>query len=250
MDSSDEFRNGRIGSLELNGRAGPNLLRGLLVATLIHGGVIATPGLLREFFGIWTLPPVEVETEYPDGVTFIIPPPIGTHVRPEPPAPPPVVPEFAIPVAVATPTEVDTTVIPDQADIPPAQPHFDPIESGTDGGGGESGAGYLAGHFDVVPSIEIWIPREVEPKLLSSNPQPDFPEMAKRARINGTVHIKVFVDRHGDVRRYQIVKENPSELGFGEEVLKVIPRWKFTPALQQNEPVGVWVTFPFKFEIK
>jgi TonB family protein len=60
----------------------------------------------------------------------------------------------------------------------------------------------------------------------------------------------LFVDVKGDVRRFHIVKADPRDVGFEDEVLKVIPRWKFTPALQQQRPVGVWVTIPVKFEIK
>jgi outer membrane biosynthesis protein TonB len=46
------------------------------------------------------------------------------------------------------------------------------------------------------------------------------------------------------------VQASPSDLGFEDEVLKVVPKWKFTPAVQQGRAVGVWVAIPFKFVCK
>jgi TonB family protein len=68
--------------------------------------------------------------------------------------------------------------------------------------------------------------------------------------VKGKVVIKVFVDKKGDVRKWEIMKATPPGLGFEEEAIKAIQKWKFTPAIQQNSPVGVWVAIPINFEFK
>jgi len=39
-------------------------------------------------------------------------------------------------------------------------------------------------------------------------------------------------------------------LGFEEEAVKAVLQWKFTPALQRENPVGVWVAQQIRFEVK
>ncbi|MBU1037261.1 energy transducer TonB [Patescibacteria group bacterium] len=100
-----------------------------------------------------------------------------------------------------------------------------------------------------IPSSDIFTPYEVASAPIV-NPRPDYPEMAKTAGVKGKVVIKVYVDKKGDVRQWEIIAAKPSNLGFEEEVIKVIRKWKFTPAIQQNNPVGVWIAIPFNFEFK
>jgi protein TonB len=102
---------------------------------------------------------------------------------------------------------------------------------------------------DFIPASSVFTPYEVAPAPIV-NPSPDYPEMAKTAGVKGKVVVKVFVDKKGDVRQWEIMAAKPSGLGFEEEVLKVIQKWKFTPAIQQNNPVGVWIAIPFNFEFK
>jgi outer membrane biosynthesis protein TonB len=42
----------------------------------------------------------------------------------------------------------------------------------------------------------------------------------------------------------------PENLGFEKEVEKIIDKWRFTPAIQQGNPVGVWIAIPFTFKVK
>jgi TonB family protein len=39
-------------------------------------------------------------------------------------------------------------------------------------------------------------------------------------------------------------------MGFEEAAVEAVLQWKFTPALQQNNPVGVWVAQTVTFKIK
>jgi protein TonB len=102
---------------------------------------------------------------------------------------------------------------------------------------------------DFIPSPETFTPYEVAPAPIV-NPSPEYPEMAKTAGVKGKVVVKIYVDKKGDVRQWEIMAAKPAGLGFEEEVIKVIQKWKFTPAIQQNNPVGVWIAIPFNFEFK
>ncbi|MDR1597221.1 MAG: energy transducer TonB, partial [Treponema sp.] len=47
-----------------------------------------------------------------------------------------------------------------------------------------------------------------------------YPPMALRAKIEGMVHLELFVDRHGQVQQIRILRENPENRGFGEAAIK------------------------------
>lgn len=254
MNSSEDFRKGRMGSFELAPKVGSNLLLGLLVATLIHEGIVATPIVLQEFFGIWTVDEVTVYSREQGQERTQIMPRIDVHPRPPRPLPPQPKPDLKKKwiAQIVEEEQVDTSKV---VSAPAPVDDWNPIEGGpVDSvdfpGGVDRAVTDLFRPEETIPAPDIYIVREVEPRALSSNAQPVFPEMAKMAKVGGVVHVNLYVDRHGEVRDYRIVKVKPKDLGFDEEVLKVVPRWKFTPALQQNRPVGVWVTIPVRFDIK
>lgn len=99
-----------------------------------------------------------------------------------------------------------------------------------------------------VPDPGTFIHYEKAPQPIV-NPQPEYPAMAKRDGVEGKVVVLIYVDENGDVREWRIMKAEPEGRGFEEEVIKVIQKWKFTPAIQQNKPVGVWIAIPFAFEL-
>ncbi|NIO27858.1 MAG: TonB family protein [Candidatus Latescibacteria bacterium] len=102
---------------------------------------------------------------------------------------------------------------------------------------------------DVIPSPDAFTPFEIPPQAILS-PKPAYPQMARDVGMEGFVLMKVYVDKKGNVKKWEVMKAEPTGLGFEEEVIKVIPNWKFTPAIQQNQPVGAWIAVPFNFEFK
>jgi protein TonB len=102
---------------------------------------------------------------------------------------------------------------------------------------------------DVIPPPTAFIPRELEPRLASMI-QPEYPAMAKSAGVAGQVWVQYYVDKNGDVCDVRIVKSVPTGLGFEDETIKAIKQWKFTPAIQDKHPVGVWVGQTIVFKIQ
>ena len=102
---------------------------------------------------------------------------------------------------------------------------------------------------DILPQPDEFVAFDEEPKLLSA-PEPDYPEMAKKAGVTGTVWVKVLVDIEGNVRDAIVVKESGVNAGFEESALQAARKRMYRPAMQNNQPVAVWVAYKVKFTLK
>ncbi len=86
-------------------------------------------------------------------------------------------------------------------------------------------------------------PAPVEPIV------PSYPETAAEAGIEGIVIVQAFVDENGDVTQMKVLKGVPNT-GLDESAMKAIQSTKFTPALQKESPVGVWISIPIRFKLE
>ncbi|MBA4312759.1 MAG: hypothetical protein C0417_09030 [Chlorobiaceae bacterium] len=77
--------------------------------------------------------------------------------------------------------------------------------------------------------------------------QPDYPEIARRAGVEGTVWIKILVDKEGKAKKAVVMKSD-AEI-FNEPAQKAALQWVFTPAMMNNGPVAVWAAVPFRFKL-
>ncbi|MBI4429427.1 MAG: energy transducer TonB [Ignavibacteriales bacterium] len=87
---------------------------------------------------------------------------------------------------------------------------------------------------------------EKEPVIVKSV-EPKYPEIALRAGLEGTVYIKMWVDKQGKVRKVIVLKSD-AEI-FNQNAIDAAMQWKYAPALMQQGPVSVWVAVPFKFRL-
>ena len=99
---------------------------------------------------------------------------------------------------------------------------------------------------DVMPDINDFVAVEVEPVVVVQV-DPVYPNVARLAEVEGTVYIKVLVDKEGKVKK-AVPVEGPEI--FYEEAIKASMKWVFKPALQRDKPVPVWVVIPFRFSMK
>ncbi len=74
-----------------------------------------------------------------------------------------------------------------------------------------------------------------------------YPELAKKAGIEGIVVVKVLVDENGDVIKAKLLKSHPL---LDEPALEAAMQFKFTPGLQKEQKVKVWMSVPFSFRLK
>jgi protein TonB len=75
-----------------------------------------------------------------------------------------------------------------------------------------------------------------------------YPEIAKRAGVEGKVYVLAFVDETGTVTDAKIIKG----LGAGcdEEALNAVKQTKFKPGKQRGKPVRVQVSIPIVFKLQ
>lgn len=87
-----------------------------------------------------------------------------------------------------------------------------------------------------------------KPPVAISQVQPKYPDAAMSENIEGTVYLKVFVDREGAVRDVSVIKSDSKV--FEQPSIDAIRQWRFTPALLQDKPVDAWIAVPFRFKLK
>jgi len=76
-----------------------------------------------------------------------------------------------------------------------------------------------------------------------------YPEIARKAGIEGQVVIYAKIDKKGSVIRTKVVKALGNS-GCNEAAIKAIKAVKWKPAMQRDKPVTVWVSVPVKFRLK
>lgn len=74
-----------------------------------------------------------------------------------------------------------------------------------------------------------------------------YPEMARRAGIEGRVTIQFIVNEQGDVENPRVIRGIGG--GCDEEALRVVSQAKFVPGLQRGRPVRVQFSLPIVFRL-
>lgn len=164
-----------------------------------------------------------------------------------------VAPSVAVAGPVAKPSVGIPVPVPD-AEVSPEQTFATQQELSQVSGPVSEGAG--AGQMieqDVqVENIEDdepppdFVPFEKEPVVIRKI-EPVYPELARKAGLEGTVWVKLWVDKEGKVRDVVILK-SASEI-FNQPSIDAAKQWKFTPALMKTGPVSVWISLSFNFKL-
>ena len=87
------------------------------------------------------------------------------------------------------------------------------------------------------PSEPLRVGGDVLPPVKLYAPPPAYPEMARRARIQGRVHLEAVIDTAGRVGSIRVVEGLP--LGLDRAAVEAVSTWRFEPATYQGEPVAV-----------
>ncbi len=75
-----------------------------------------------------------------------------------------------------------------------------------------------------------------------------YPEIAKRAGVEGKVYVKAFVDTKGNVTKVEVQKGIGA--GCDEAAMKAVKETKFKPGKQRGKPVNVQVSIPVVFRLQ
>jgi TonB family protein len=97
------------------------------------------------------------------------------------------------------------------------------------------------------PGINDFIPVETQPAI-TKRAMPEYPPLAKTARIEGTVWVKVLVDKTGKAKKAVTIKTDAEV--FNESAETATMKSSFSPAVMNGINVDCWVVVTYSFKIK
>jgi len=77
-----------------------------------------------------------------------------------------------------------------------------------------------------------------------------YPELARKAGIEGTVVVMAQISENGDVLKTNIHRSLGEDNGCDEAAIEAIRSIKWTPAKYEGKPVAVWISVPVKFRLR
>jgi periplasmic protein TonB len=181
-------------------------------------------------------------------------------VAPPPPPPPP--PPAAVVKVTKIETELDSGVLRQPTKIPEKikivkeeeqQSNTAGIIGGVPGGvpGGAAG-GVIGGIIGstTVPRIaapqRVRVSQGVTEGLLTRKVQPNYPPLAKTARIQGDVVLNAVISKTGSIENLRVMSGHPMLV---TSALDAVKQWKYRPYILNGEPVEVETTITVKFTL-
>jgi protein TonB len=76
-----------------------------------------------------------------------------------------------------------------------------------------------------------------------------YPEIARKAGVEGRVFVKAAIDENGNVFRTEIIKSLGNN-GCDEAAIEAIKKVKWIPAKQRDRAVKVWISIPVIFKLR
>jgi protein TonB len=183
-------------------------------------------------------------------MTFLVAPP---------PPPPPPPPPAAAPVKIVkqiqsdlvngqlrTPTKIPQKVqMIKEDEAPPPEMSTGGVVGGVPGGvpGGQMG-GVIGG---IISSTPVAVPKVATPQrvrvslgvsqgLLIKRVQPNYPPLARQARIQGTVLLQAEISKDGTIENLRLISGHPM---LAPAAIEAVKQWRYRPYMLNGEPVAV-----------
>jgi len=77
----------------------------------------------------------------------------------------------------------------------------------------------------------------------------EYPPLLRDAGVGGTVQVYFFIDEEGTVQKFQI-NESSGYQALDDAALAVAGVYRFSAALNRDNRVPVWVSFPITFLVR
>ncbi len=219
--------------------------------TVILSGIVEVIVL-----GILVLIPLIYTQALPKAMlsTLLVAPP-----PPPPPPPPPVKTTVIKPVArliqsgkLTQPRAIPKDVaVFKEAELPP-----DVINNTNQSGGvfgGIPGQGIMAGNGPGVPPppkpaapARIKQGGAVTAASIITQTKPEYPPLARQARIQGVVVLHAIIDKEGKVSQLEVVSGHPLLV---QSAIEAVKQWRYKPTQLNGEPVEVDTTIQVTFQM-
>lgn len=119
------------------------------------------------------------------------------------------------------------------------------VEGGVVGGtlGGQLG-GVLGGTGD----RPLRVGGDVKPPVAITKVEPEYTEIARKARIQGIVILEAIIDTQGNVTDVRVLK--PLPMGLELAAMDAVKKWKFKPGMLGGRPVPVIFNLTINFRLQ
>jgi len=246
MTSAKEIAYSPYGAFELKRSYQKNMLTGTLISGSIPLLIIAVFLLVAYVQNFGEIPALPVNISVLRKVAP--PPPISIDVQ-EPTAIKqidPIIPSFGEIRPVEDNPGISTTVVPTRIEV--KEDLYSKISKG-------DVKGVIGGVYRIedientlIPPADSFVSRTKDPVLIHA-PVPVYPGMARTAGIEGRVFMQVYVDTEGVVRDVRVTKSSGTNAGFDEAAEAAAWGRVYSPAMQNKQPVGVWIGYVVKFQL-
>jgi periplasmic protein TonB len=232
----------------LRTKRGATTLLSFVLQVLLVGVLILIPLIYTE-----ALPKQQL-------MTFLVAPP---------PPPPPPPPPAAVPIKVVkqiqsdltngqlrTPTKIPEKVqMIKEEEAPPPVMASGGVVGGVPGGipGGQMG-GVIGG---IISSTPVAVPKVATPArvrvsqgvssgLLIKKVQPNYPPLARQARIQGQVLLQAQISKDGSIENLSLISGHPM---LAPAAIEAVKQWKYKPYILNGEPVEVETQITVNFTL-
>jgi protein TonB len=83
----------------------------------------------------------------------------------------------------------------------------------------------------------------------STKVTPEYPELARQARLTGSVILQAVITRDGTVQDVKVLRVDKPNLGFEAAAVAAVQQWRYKPATQNGRPVDVYFTINVSFTL-
>jgi protein TonB len=115
-------------------------------------------------------------------------------------------------------------------------------------------AAYDGEPVDIEPVIEFLPQHKISTLPALSEDQirknTEYPAIALRSGVEGAVILELFIDNKGEIRRINVLKEDPPDRGFAEAAVNAFRDITAVPAESNGVAVAVRYRYPVRFKIK
>jgi protein TonB len=173
---------------------------------------------------------------------------------PPPPSPPPRTPTTRQAVAPLNPDAAPLAAT-EQPVEPATPPAFAPAISGVGAIAGDTRMPRGLDDPVIVPPAPA-PPTSTKPLPVGGNiraPErtaysvPDYPVVARAAKVDGVVILEATIDEHGIVRGVKVLRSIPL---LDQAAIDAVSKWRYTPTQLNGQPIAVIMTVTVRFSLK
>ena len=173
-------------------------------------------------------------------------------VAPPPPPPPPAAAVKVVKIQsevingqLRTPTKIPSKVQMIKEEEAPPDLGAGGVPGGVPGGipGGSTGGvmgGILSSANAAIPKVatpqRVRVSSGVSTGLLIKKVTPNYPQLAKQARIQGSVVLQAEISKEGTIQNLQLISGHPM---LAPAAIEAVKQWRYKPYLLNGEPVAV-----------